>query len=202
MNLTLTLPPSHECFSKKYCVDLKSTHKTYSKEILSIFTDLDLESFSKHIPESVKVYIPHILLNTLQNNSNVTPEEDTLSQLLNWVQNKEHLLDLLNWYAELIPLQLIFEKVVPYIEHFPDKSNGLLLKLSKTHLEDTVLFVANLSIAQYKYADDLLDWLENSLKNEYDETKFQSVQEVFEKHRADIDEIRKNRMLLFPKIVD
>ena len=196
MKIKLSMPPEEECFTPEYFKNLESVYKDKKKTILAMFESGTFESLSN------KNLMTHILLNTLANNKNAELHDESFSLYLNWIENKEHLLDILKWYSDVIPLRLIFEKLVPYIEHFPDKSKALLLKLSKTRLDETVLFVANLSIAQYKYADDLLDWLEESLIKDTGESKFQLIHEVFTKNRSDIDEIQNNRMLLFPKIVD
>ena len=121
-------------------------------------------------------------------------------KLLNYINDIENRLNIFLLYHSVFNIDMVFEKLAPHIEHYPLETKQVLKTLLSKHEEKTVKFLADLAIVSYPFADDLF----NEMKIYYIEkqdTKHKNT-DVFDHAWEEVKAIRKDRILLFPEIVD
>ncbi len=103
----------------------------------------------------------------------------------------------LSLWAPVLDQDVVFERLAPHIEHFPDQSREILEKMMEKDLAATLKFVGDLAVVSYPFAEELYQYLHDR----YLEI-FQTDHEIFAQTWADVEMTLENRILLFPEVKD
>ncbi|MCK5519514.1 MAG: hypothetical protein KAI81_00250 [Candidatus Marinimicrobia bacterium] len=127
-------------------------------------------------------------------------DNDMFENILATFAGTEKRLTILREFYTVFPSDIIFEKLAPHIEHFPDLSKDILKYLLVNNSEDTIKFLADLAVVSYPFADELFNELKIWYRNNTE--SYSKEKDHFDSAWKEIQAIRKDRILLFPEVVD